>query len=164
MQREITQRELRNESGAIIRAIDSGESFVVTRNGVPVAEMTPVRRRKSTSRAAIVKAFKNAPSIDAKRFFARHRRHSRLRSDDFVNDVRCGILDRCVFIDVDKVEVSALPDESYVTTITLAELAAGPHAAHDLSERALRQDRLHRVEMNFEALPFDASAACAYGR
>ena len=70
MQREITQRELRNESGAIMRAIDGGESFVVTRNGVPVAEMTPVRRRKSTSRAAIVKAFKNAPSIDAKRFFA----------------------------------------------------------------------------------------------
>lgn len=70
MQREITQRELRNESGAIMRAIDGGESFVVTRNGVPVAEMTPVRRRKSTSRAAIVKAFKNAPSIDAKQFFA----------------------------------------------------------------------------------------------
>ena len=70
MQREITQRELRNESGAIMRALDGGESFIVTRNGVPVAEMTPVRRRRSTSRAAIVKTFKNAPSIDAKRFFA----------------------------------------------------------------------------------------------
>ncbi len=53
-----------------MRALDAGESFIVTRNGVPVAEMTPARRRRFTSRAEIVEAFKNAPSIDAKRFFA----------------------------------------------------------------------------------------------
>ena len=81
-----------------------------------------------------------------------------------MNDVRYGILDTCVFIDVDKIEASALPDESYVTTISLAELAAGPHAAQDPNERAQRQDRLQSVETNFEALPFDASAARAYGR
>jgi predicted nucleic acid-binding protein len=81
-----------------------------------------------------------------------------------VNNVRYGILDTCVFIDVDKIEASALPDESYVTTISLAELAAGPHAAQDPNERAQRQDRLQRVETTFEALPFDASAARAYGR
>lgn len=69
MLREITQRELRNDSGAIMRALDAGESFLVTRNGVPVAEMTPTRRRKFTSRAQIVKAFENAPSIDANKFF-----------------------------------------------------------------------------------------------
>ena len=81
-----------------------------------------------------------------------------------MNDVRYGILDPCVFIDVDKIEASTLPDESYVTTISLAELAAGPHAAQDPNERAQRQDRLQSVETNFEALPFDASAARAYGR
>jgi antitoxin (DNA-binding transcriptional repressor) of toxin-antitoxin stability system len=69
MHREITQRELRNESGAIMRALDAGASFIVTRNGVPVAEMTPARRRRSTSKADVLKAFKNAPTIDAKRFF-----------------------------------------------------------------------------------------------
>ncbi len=53
-----------------MRALDAGESFLVTRNGVPVAELTPARRRKFTSRAEIVKAFENAPSIDADRFFA----------------------------------------------------------------------------------------------
>ncbi len=36
MSREITQRELRNESGEIMRELDRGESFVVTRNGAPV--------------------------------------------------------------------------------------------------------------------------------
>lgn len=81
-----------------------------------------------------------------------------------MNTVRYGILDTCVFIDIDKVEASALPDEAYVTTISLAELAAGPHAARDSNERAQRQDRLQRVETHFEALPFDASAARAYGR
>jgi len=70
MQREITQRELRNESGAIMRALDAGESFIVTRNGVPVAEMTPARRPRFTSKADVLKAFANAPSIDAKRFFS----------------------------------------------------------------------------------------------
>jgi antitoxin (DNA-binding transcriptional repressor) of toxin-antitoxin stability system len=70
MQREITQRELRNESGAIMRALDAGESFIVTRNGVPVAEMTPARRPRFTSKADALKAFSNAPSIDAKRFFS----------------------------------------------------------------------------------------------
>ena len=36
MSREITQRELRNESGEIMRGLDRGESYIVTRNGVPV--------------------------------------------------------------------------------------------------------------------------------
>ena len=70
MHREITQRELRNESGAIMRALDAGESFIVTRNGVPVAEMTPARRPRFTSKTEVLKAFTNAPSIDAKRFFS----------------------------------------------------------------------------------------------
>src|SRR6266540_192181 len=46
MAREITQRELRNESGEIMRALDRGETFVVTRNGVPVGELTPLRQRQ----------------------------------------------------------------------------------------------------------------------
>ena len=33
MPKEITQRELRNDSGEIMRAVDAGESFVVTRHG-----------------------------------------------------------------------------------------------------------------------------------
>ena len=37
----ISQRELRNDSGAIMRRVEQGESFVVTRNGVPVADLLP---------------------------------------------------------------------------------------------------------------------------
>jgi antitoxin (DNA-binding transcriptional repressor) of toxin-antitoxin stability system len=66
--RELTQRTLRNDSGEIMRALDAGESFVITRNGVAVGELTPVRRRRFVSREAAVAAFEHAPRIDYKRF------------------------------------------------------------------------------------------------
>jgi antitoxin (DNA-binding transcriptional repressor) of toxin-antitoxin stability system len=68
MGREITQRELRNESGKIIRALDRGESFVVTRKGVPVGELTPLRRRRFVAAGAAVAAFAGAPPIALERF------------------------------------------------------------------------------------------------
>lgn len=71
MARTISQRELRNDSGAIMRAVEAGESFVVTRNGVPLAELTPLRRRRqAVPRDELLRIFRDAPAIDAKRFFA----------------------------------------------------------------------------------------------
>lgn len=70
MAREITQRELRNDSGAIMRALDGGETFVVTRNGVPVGELTPVRRRRFAAAEAVVALFAGAPAVDGERFRA----------------------------------------------------------------------------------------------
>jgi antitoxin (DNA-binding transcriptional repressor) of toxin-antitoxin stability system len=67
MTRTITQRELRNDSGAIMRALDRGEVFVVTRNGIPVGELRPARRR-FVSRDVLLAAFATAPLIDAERF------------------------------------------------------------------------------------------------
>jgi len=57
-----------------------------------------------------------------------------------------------------------LPRELAVSAMTMAELAAGPHATTDLTERARRQDRLQRAEATFEPLPVDADVARAYGR
>ena len=51
-----------------------------------------------------------------------------------------------------------------LSTITLAELTAGPHATDDLEERARRQDQLQRAERTFDPVPFDLDAARAYGR
>jgi prevent-host-death family protein len=67
--REITQRELRNESGEVMRALDRGESFVVTRNGVPVGELVPLHRQFVTAAAAVA-AFAGAPGVEARRFRA----------------------------------------------------------------------------------------------
>jgi prevent-host-death family protein len=70
MAREITQRELRNESGEIMRALDRGETFVVTRNGVPVGELTPLRQRQFVAAEAAVAAFRGAPAVELDRFRA----------------------------------------------------------------------------------------------
>lgn len=68
MAREITQRQLRNDSGEIMRALDSGESFVVTRNGIPVGELGPVKRRRLVARDVVHEAFSGAAPLDAQRF------------------------------------------------------------------------------------------------
>jgi predicted nucleic acid-binding protein len=75
-----------------------------------------------------------------------------------------GLLDTSVLIDLERVQPGTLPDEQAVSALTLAELAAGPHATEDPQERARRQERLQRVEAAVDALPFDDRAARAYGR
>lgn len=75
-----------------------------------------------------------------------------------------GLLDTSVVIELERLDVTALPLELAVSAITFAELAAGPHATDDPDERARRQDRLARAEATFEPLPFDSAAARAYGR
>jgi predicted nucleic acid-binding protein len=74
------------------------------------------------------------------------------------------VLDTSAVIDLDHVDPARLPTELAVTAITMAELAAGPHATADPTERARRQDRLQRAEATFEALPFDVAAARTYGQ
>jgi antitoxin (DNA-binding transcriptional repressor) of toxin-antitoxin stability system len=68
--RRITQRELRNASGEIMRGLDRGESFLVTRNGVPVGELTPIKSRQFVTAPVALAAFAGAPTIDPERFRA----------------------------------------------------------------------------------------------
>lgn len=70
MPRTITQRELRNESGAIMRALDAGETFVVTRNGVPAAELRPIQRRRFVATARLLVTVAALARVRADRFFA----------------------------------------------------------------------------------------------
>lgn len=75
-----------------------------------------------------------------------------------------GLIDTSVVIELERLDPEALPAELAVAAITLAELAAGPHATDDLTERARRQERLQLTEATFDAIPFDADCARAYGR
>ena len=70
MERTITQRQLRNDNAEIIRALDTGDSFVITRNGVPVGRLTPVGRRTFVPTSELIEAFGHLPPIDGKRFRA----------------------------------------------------------------------------------------------
>lgn len=58
---------------------------------------------------------------------------------------------------------AALPTLPVITTITLAELSVGPLVAAEPAERDRRQRVLQQAEADFEALPFDAAAARAFG-
>jgi len=75
-----------------------------------------------------------------------------------------GLLDTSVLIDIGALAPERLPEESAIAAITLAELAAGPHATTDPEERARRQDRLQWAAATWDPLPFDAEAARMYGR
>jgi prevent-host-death family protein len=68
--REITQRELRNDSGAIMRGVERGESFTITRNGTPIGRLIPLRRRTFVPREEVIAAFATAPALDLDRFRA----------------------------------------------------------------------------------------------
>ena len=70
MARTITQRELRNDSAAVLREVQAGRTLIVTRNGTPVAELRPVPPRRFVPRALIADAARQAPRIDAERFRA----------------------------------------------------------------------------------------------
>lgn len=74
-----------------------------------------------------------------------------------------GIVDTSVLIDLEKIDPIHLPVELAVSAVTMAELAAGPHATSDPAERARRQDRLQRAEVTFEPVPVDGRVARAYG-
>ncbi|MHB1543071.1 MAG: PIN domain-containing protein [Gammaproteobacteria bacterium] len=75
-----------------------------------------------------------------------------------------GLLDTSVVIDHNTIDAALLPDETAISAVTLAELAAGPHVTRDDQERARRQDRLQWAAATWNALPFDADAARMYGR
>ncbi|MBW0013322.1 type II toxin-antitoxin system prevent-host-death family antitoxin [Mycobacterium sp.] len=72
MVRTIAQRELRNENAKVIEAVTAGETFVVTRNGEPVAELRPIRsaRRTFISRDEVAALATTGVRIDHRRFRA----------------------------------------------------------------------------------------------
>ncbi len=60
----ITQRELRNESAAVMNAVEEGETFHITRNGVEVAELRPLSRRRRLSAEELVARHRTLPRLD----------------------------------------------------------------------------------------------------
>jgi prevent-host-death family protein len=70
MKRIISQRELRNDSAAVLRDVQAGQTITVTRNGSPVAELRPVSRRRFVPRSVIADAAARAPRVDLARLRA----------------------------------------------------------------------------------------------
>lgn len=75
-----------------------------------------------------------------------------------------GLLDTSVVIDLESLPEEVLPAASAISTVTLAELAAGLHTTDDPAKRAVRATRLQTVEATIDAHPFDPDAARRYGQ
>jgi predicted nucleic acid-binding protein len=68
-----------------------------------------------------------------------------------------GMLDTSTVILLGQISDPAeLPDESVISAVTLAELSAGSHVAHDDAERGARQQHVQQAEADFQVVPFDA--------
>jgi predicted nucleic acid-binding protein len=74
-----------------------------------------------------------------------------------------GLLDTNIVIFLARLSAAHLPDDMVISSVTLAELSAGPHHTDDPVERAKRTSILQHAEATFDPLPFDAEAARAYG-
>lgn len=70
MTRKIGQRELRNDSGEVLRAVRNGEEFVVTRNRTHVAELRPLRDTHFAKTADLLRQVRQLPAIDSHQFRA----------------------------------------------------------------------------------------------
>lgn len=76
--KSISQRELRNDSAEVLRAVERGEAYVVTRRGVPVAMIGPLRDTDLTCR----------PARKRHRIADLPRVRSSLASEDVLRDLR----------------------------------------------------------------------------
>ena len=75
-----------------------------------------------------------------------------------------GLLDTNTVILLPRLSEALLPDQPLIAAVTLAELSVGPLLAASESQRALRLAELQQPESDFDALPFDAVAARAFGQ
>lgn len=76
-----------------------------------------------------------------------------------------GLLDTSTVIVLQRLpDATSLPEIPLISSVTLAELSAGPLATEDPTLQAARMTHVQQAEALFQALPFDAAAARAFGR
>lgn len=74
-----------------------------------------------------------------------------------------GVLDTCVFLDLDRIDPDDLPEYPQISAVTLAELHQGVAMARNATTRAARLEQLDAAVTEFDALPFDSHTAGRYG-
>lgn len=86
----ISQREFRNNSAAVMDAVEAGETFHVTRNGVAVAEVRPLSRRRHLSAEELVARHRKLPRVDHAQI--RREADEFFGSDDRVDDSEATVI------------------------------------------------------------------------
>lgn len=78
--KRITQRVLRNQSAAVMDAVERGESFRIARSGTEVAGLRPLRADAFTSTAELVRRLARLPAGNLDQL--------RTEADEFFGDDR----------------------------------------------------------------------------
>jgi len=81
----IPQRQLRNDNAEIMRRVEAGESFVVTRNGRPIANIVPhaaTGRRRLTGGELQELRRREGPHLDVEQWYADRAADDRVFGDD----------------------------------------------------------------------------------
>jgi prevent-host-death family protein len=66
---DVTIRDLRNHGGEVIDRVLAGETVVITRSGVPVAELVPLPP-EGLDATALLARWRSLPTLDAAAFRA----------------------------------------------------------------------------------------------
>lgn len=61
---EVSIRDLRNRGGEIVERAAGGEPITITRSGIPVAELRPLRPR-AVSAEHLLRRWRRMPPVDA---------------------------------------------------------------------------------------------------
>jgi antitoxin (DNA-binding transcriptional repressor) of toxin-antitoxin stability system len=61
---EVSIRQFVNDSGAVTRGLREGRRYVLTINGEPLAEVTPIRRHRFVPTGRAQAMFATAPTLD----------------------------------------------------------------------------------------------------
>ncbi|MGE3284863.1 MAG: type II toxin-antitoxin system Phd/YefM family antitoxin [Pseudonocardia sp.] len=83
----IAQRQVRNDNAEIMRRVEAGESFVITRNGTPIADLVPhaaVRKPRLTARELQERA-RRLPPMDRDTWYADRAADDLLFGDDRID-------------------------------------------------------------------------------
>ncbi|MGH8823491.1 MAG: type II toxin-antitoxin system Phd/YefM family antitoxin [Jiangellaceae bacterium] len=87
----IGQRELRNDNAEIMRRVEAGESFTVTRHGKAIADIVPHRTgsegRPRRTLGELQAAFRHLPPIDVDLWYADRTAADVLFGSDDIDDV-----------------------------------------------------------------------------
>jgi prevent-host-death family protein len=86
MTEKVSQRELRNDNAELMRRVEAGESFTVTRRGVPLADLIPHREQERRAlfipAGVLVDALTGLPAWDVDEFGSAQREFDQLADDD----------------------------------------------------------------------------------
>lgn len=71
VQPEVTQRDLRTKSKEVMDAVQNGQTFTVTRDGHPIGQLIPLRRRRRfVPRGEFAAMSRTAPDLSPEAFRA----------------------------------------------------------------------------------------------